>query len=208
MLYQVVAKSPIPPEQWDYYPCWWPMDDESEARQWVEECVSHGYEAAVLRARSFHRLAELAEALIEWQDTRVLPSVRYTPGDSIVPRDEGLEREATESTLASPNQVYGEWRRAGEHPSMRREDDLDALRWRLERGSGGDVDSAGGLWRQHPHFPERMDVLSAWLRLRERTHSSALGGRHDGWEPLVVRASRERVEAAAMSGNATMAPAD
>jgi hypothetical protein len=54
---------------------------------------------------------------------------------------------------------------------------LDARRSAIEQGPGGDVLGA------HPDslsFSLRMDVLGAWLRLRERVIMGQIGGNADG----------------------------
>ncbi|MGZ3673855.1 MAG: hypothetical protein ACXVCO_06055, partial [Ktedonobacterales bacterium] len=50
----------------------------------------------------------------------------------------------------------------------------------LERGPGGDVTHRAGWQPQQISFPRRMDVLRAWMRLRQRLLQGQIGDAQDG----------------------------
>jgi hypothetical protein len=58
--------------------------------------------------------------------------------------------------------------------------ELDARRLDAELGPGGDILRQRATTRRHPSLQLRMDIISAWLRLREKVTAGAIGGDSDG----------------------------
>lgn len=170
MQYQVVARSRLPSTGgWDYFPYLAPCRDKSTAERLARYAAQSGYEAAILQSVTMEMLAHIARAIVEQQDEFLLPKLRYMP-------------EAVEETTVTQGQYTSE---SGPHilsplePYVEGPDKavLDARRSVMERGPGGDV---LGTQPDSLSFPLRMDVLGAWLRLRERVLTGQIGGNADG----------------------------
>jgi hypothetical protein len=203
MLFQVISKPPFEPSRWEFYPCWWPTEDEEEARWWAQECLSEGCEAVMLRASTIPRLEQIGKLLVEEQDDTLLPRWwRMSSEEQLTPApDEQSGRQARRDGRGAPGRWTGAPARGRDVVGRTHvpaytfsatrdepEDERDMARWRIEQGTGGDVDAEGRLWRHHPHFPERMDVLHAWIALSERTQRGELGGAEDGHARALARA--------------------
>lgn len=172
MHYQVVANRQASPEQWEYYPYWAPVRDKATAERLAHYAAHMGYEAAILHSVSVEMLEQIARKVIEQHDSHLLPALRYLPETAVA--SAGGRREHDVETL-----FHTPPRREPPH-TMLLATDLERRRHALEMGPGGDV-TIGGSWRpQDVSFPLRMDVLSAWLRLRARVEEGVTGGPEDG----------------------------
>lgn len=172
MHYQVVAKPRVSPEQWEYYPHWSPCQDKAAAERLAYYAAQSGYEAAILHSVAVEMLELIARKVVERQDSTLLPALRYLPGTKVATASGRNEYEVNTSFRLSPSlDPYAEGPERAE---------LDRLRFALEVGPGGDV-TVGETWRfQHVSFPTRIDVLSAWVRLRGRVEGGLAGGSRDG----------------------------
>lgn len=172
MHYQVVARSCVPAGAWDYYPYWAPVRDKGAATRLATYAAQSGYEAAILQSVTVDMLQNIARSVVEQQDTRLLPSARYLPGTR-VPTASGW-REQNLSAEVQPLE--------GGHPHLEQPNKtvLDARRLNLEHGPGGDVTLRSGWQHQQIAFPRRMDVLRAWMQLRERLLQGQVGNALDG----------------------------
>lgn len=170
MQYQVVARSRLPSAgDWEYFPYLAPCRDKATAERLARYAAHSGYEAAILQSVSMEMLAHIARAVVEHHDDLLLPKLRYMPGaaaETMVTH--GQDYGASEPRLHAPVDPYAE----GPDKSV-----LDARRSAIEQGPGGDVLSAQPVSLS---FPLRMDVLGAWLRLRECVIMGQLGGDADG----------------------------
>jgi len=173
MQYQVIGR-PCPPStgKWDYYPYLAPGRDKSAAERLARHAAESGHEAVVLRSVAMEMLMTIARAIVERQDERLLPAVRYLPSGEAGTRGPRPEREGDREMIAPA--ALDPYR---EGPAKV---ELDARRSVIEMGPGGDVDADGRRRGQRPSFPQRMDVLGSWLRLRERVVRGMLGGATDG----------------------------
>lgn len=179
MHYQVVARSSIASiasEKWEYYPYWSPVREKSAAERLASYAAQSGYEAAILHSVTAEMLMNIARAVVERQDVRLLPSLRYLPGARMATatgRSEyGVE---TEFSLSDGLDPYLE----GPDKS-----ELDSRRLSLELGQGGDVIADSGWRSQGITLPCRMDLLRSWLSLRRRLMQGEIGGPTDGDEAL------------------------
>ena len=172
MQYQVVARTIDPPGSWDYYPYWAPTHEKNAAQRLANYAAQTGYEAAILQSVTVEMLYQIARRVVERQDSQLLPSLRYLPG-TIVTASGGRPEHAVETAFSAPHML---------DPYIEGPDktELDQRRLALERGPGGDAMSDGRWRHERLTFPARMDVLSAWLRLRERVDHKQLGGSMDG----------------------------
>lgn len=174
MQYQVVARSRLPSGGgWEYFPYLAPCRDKATAERLARYAAQRGYEAAILQSVTVEMLAHIARAVVEQQDELLLPGLRYMPGaaeEKIV--TQGQYKGDGGSRLLAPLDPSLDPYAEGADKAV-----LDARRTLIERGPGGDV-----LGAQHDSlsFPLRMDVLGAWLRLRERVISGQVGGDADG----------------------------
>ena len=175
MHYQVVARSCLPSAgDWDYYPYPYlaPGRDEATAERLARYAAQSGHEAAILQSVTAEMLVHIARAVVEQQDEHMVPTLRYMPG-ARAGRADTWQRHEVEVGLRTPVMLdpYSDGPDKAE---------LDARRSLIEMGSGGDV-VAKGVGRNQPiSLPLRMDILGAWLRLRERVVQSELGGADDG----------------------------
>lgn len=178
MHYQVVSRPATPGASWSYYPSWTPLREREEAEQLARFAATRGHEAVILEGATLERLGEVARAVVERQESRHLPAMRYLP---------------TVETLLSPqaqDQVDQDIAASlcGEHESGAMVESLgelsaseaDQLRLALEDGPGGDVTASAAQPGRHLTFPTRMEVLRAWLRLWARASAGEIGGPEDG----------------------------
>jgi hypothetical protein len=144
-----------------------------------------------VRTWTLQRLEQIGIVWVGWPDARMPPAWENGPA---APSDGGDEQEdwarrgdwldgAATSQAAqrraapvSPGLTAAVWEA--------REAEVEAGSRPQQQLPGGDIDADGRLWRTHPHLPDRMDVLSAWLRLRERVQRGELGGADDSGEPI------------------------
>lgn len=177
MQYQVVARSRLPSTGgWDYFPYLAPCRDKLSAERLARYAARSGYEAAILQSVTMEMLTHIACAVVERQDEFLLPKLRYMPG-AVEAQTDTHEHYKGDSELHFLAHVdpYAE----GPDKAV-----LDARRWAMEQGHGGDV---LGVQRGSLTFPLRMDVLGAWLRLRERVIMGQFGGDADGRGDAVTR---------------------
>jgi hypothetical protein len=117
-------------------------------------------------------LMNIACAVVKRQDERLLPTLRYLPiarvGTTSQPQELDHDLEVTTPATLDP---YCEGPAKAE---------LDERRFLLEMGVGGDVDEGDRGRGQQPSFPQRIEVVGVWLRLRERVVLGKLGGNADG----------------------------
>lgn len=172
MHYQVVAKSGEPAGAWDYYPYWAPVREKGAAERLASYAAQSGYEAAILQSVTPQMLEYVAVRVVERQDTDLLPSLRYLPGTPAV-RTNGRQQRAVE-TAFRPSPVLDPYANGADKA------ELDARRLDAELGPGGDILREGIAMRRRPSLPLRMDIISAWLRLREKVITGAVGGDNDG----------------------------
>lgn len=170
MQYQVVARSgPTSAGNWDYFPYLAPCRDKATAERLARYAAHSGYEAAILQSVTIEMLMHIARAVVEQQDELMLPKLRYMPGAAV-----GWAVAQRERKVESGFHVQ-----STSNPPVEGSDKavLDARRSSIENGPGGDVaDAQPDLLS----FPLRMDVLRAWLRLRERMIAGQIGGDADG----------------------------
>ena len=172
MHYQVVAKSGELSGAWDYYPYWAPVREKSAAERLASYAAQSGYEAAILQSVTPQMLEYVAVRVVERQDTDLLPSLRYLPGTPVA-RANGRQQRAVETTFR-PSPVLDPYTEGADKA------ELDARRLDAELGSGGDILQQRATTRRFPSLPLRMDIISAWLRLREKVIIGAVGGESDG----------------------------
>ncbi len=172
MYYQVVAKELASPADWEYYPYWAPGNDLKAAERLAHYAAQSGYEAAILQAEQIGLLEELARGVIDRHELGSLPTLRYQPGTKISHGNGRQEHEVQKVfRLAIPPTPYEE----GQDKSK-----LDQRRQDMEHGPGGDVIMKAEERIKQFSLPIQMDVVSAWLRLRERTELGSVGGATDG----------------------------
>ncbi|HEY7975383.1 MAG TPA: hypothetical protein VID72_08585 [Ktedonobacterales bacterium] len=172
MHYQVVAKSSGASAGWEYYPYWSPLREKESAERLASYAAQCGYEAAIIQSVTPEMLLRLAHGVVERQDTRLLPALRYLPGSRVATTTS--HREYHVETAFRPLE--------GLNPYVDGSDksEWDARRLKLEMGPGGDV-VARDDWRPQPiSLPMRMGVLHAWLSLRQRLLQEQVGGPLDG----------------------------
>lgn len=173
MQYQVVARTCLPHVgKWDYFPYLVPSRDKAAAERLARYAAQNGCEAAVLQSVTIEMVVCIARALVERQDESLLPTLRYKPG---VRQGEaelrlGPALDLRFSVSISPDPYFGGPDKAA----------LDARRLFMEMGPGGDVDAGGSRRGQRLSFPQRLDVVGTWLRLRERVVLGQMGGPGDG----------------------------
>jgi hypothetical protein len=175
--FQVVAKRVVTkdrpvPRHWEYYPYWAPGRDSGAAERLAQFAAQSGYEAAILQSASVEMLEASARKIVERQDVESMPAIRYLPGERVARADARPEHKVETAFYPSPAlDPYDE----GPDKS-----ELDRRRLELELSAGGDVTTG---WLGHTYLvalPGRMEILSAWLRLRERVERGELGGNADG----------------------------
>jgi hypothetical protein len=172
MYYQVVAKSGEPSGTWEYYPYWAPVREKGAAERLASYAAQSGYEAAILQSVTAQMLEYVAVRVVERQDTDLLPSLRYLPGTPAA-RTSTRQQHAVETTFR-PSWVMDPYAEGVDKA------ELDARRLDAELGPGGDILQQTTTTRRHSPLPMRMDIISAWLRLREKVMSGAVGGISDG----------------------------
>ncbi len=172
MHYQVVARSCVPTGAWDYYPYWAPVRDRNAATRLATYAAQSGYEAAILQSVTSDMLQDIASSVVDRQDARLLPQLRYLPGTRVAAasgwREQSLGAEiqrldAGNLYLDEPNKAV-----------------LDARRLNFEQGPGGDVTLRPEWQPQQISFPLRMDVLRTWMHLRQRLLQGQVGTALDG----------------------------
>jgi hypothetical protein len=171
MHYQVVARSVESSGNWEYYPYWAPVREKGAAERLAGYAAQSGYEAAILQSVALGMLEDLASRIVERQETELLPSLRYLPG-SPAGRASGRQKRPIEMTFSPPPVL---------DPYVEGTDkaELDVRRLNVELGAGGDVLAYGNV-QPYLSLPLRMDIISAWLHLRERVMSGGVGGVGDG----------------------------
>ena len=172
MHYQVVAKSGESSGTWDYYPYWAPVREKSAAERLASYAAQSGYEAAILQSVTPQMLEYVAVRVVERQDTDLLPALRYLPGATAA-RMSGRQQRAVE-TAFRPSPVLDPYTEGADKA------ELDARRLNAELGPGGDILRQRTTLRRYLSLPLRMDIISAWLRLREQVIIGAVGGDNDG----------------------------
>jgi hypothetical protein len=172
MHYQVVAKSGEPSGSWEYYPYWAPVREKAAAERLASYAAQSGCEAAILQSVTLQMLEEVACRVVERQETDLLPSLRYLPGSPV--GRTSSRRQRTVETRFRPSPVLDPYAEGIDKA------ELDVRRLNAELGAGGDVLRESGAIRRNPSLPLRMDIISAWLRLRERVLTGAVGGDGDG----------------------------
>lgn len=177
MHYQVVVRSYIPAGAWEYYPYWSPVRDKHAARRLATYAAQSGYEAAILQSVSADMLQNIARNVVEHQDTRLLPQSRYLPGARVATASSWREQSANTDIqrLERGNRDFDGLNLEGPNKAV-----LDVRRLDLERGPGGDVTLRAGWQPQQISFPHRMDVLRAWMRLRQQLVQGQVGDAQDG----------------------------
>jgi hypothetical protein len=174
MHYQVVAKSDETSGAWDYYPYWAPVREKSAAERLASYAAQSGYEAAILQSVTPQMLEYVAIRVVERQDTGLLPSLRYLPGAPAARANgSGRQKRAVETSFR-PSPVLDPYAEGADKA------ELDARRLDAELGPGGDILQQRATARRHPTLPLRMDIISAWLRLREKVIIGTVGGESDG----------------------------
>jgi hypothetical protein len=177
MHYQVVARpvaagADLAPTSWEYYPYWAPGLDRGAAERLAVYAAQNGREAAILQGSSVEILATIARQIVMRQETQQVPALRYVPGARVARSDGWAEHEVETVLCLSPDlDPYDEG------PGRL---ELDQRRLELEFGGGGDVTRGGRRRFELVRLPQRMDVLSAWLRLRASVECARLGGIADG----------------------------
>lgn len=172
MHYQVVARPSTPAGRWDYYPYWAPVRDKYAATRLASYAAQTGHEAAILQSVTAEMLQTIAHAMVDRQDTNLLPALRYLPGARVATasgrREHGVEMQLQLTEGLDP---YVEGPDKAE---------LDRRRLTLEMGSGGDVLQGSGWQPGHIALPRRMDVLRSWIGLRRRLLQGQIGNAMDG----------------------------
>ncbi len=172
MHYQVVARSCVPAGAWDYYPYWAPVRDRDAATRLATYAAQSGYEAAILQSVTSDMLQSIASSVVDRQDARLLPQLRYLPGTRVA-ASSGWREQSVDADV----QRLGAGNRHLDEPNKVA---LDARRLNLEHGPGGDV-TLRPEWRpQQISFPLRMDVLRNWMHLRQRLLQGQVGTALDG----------------------------
>ena len=172
MYYQVVAISSKSSAEWEYYPYWAPLREKSAAQRLASYAAQCGYEAAILQSVTPEMLMTLARAVVERQDTRLLPSLRYLAGTLMATANN--RREHSVETAFYDTEELDLYVEGSDKLA------LDARRLKLEIGQGGDVVASDDWRHQRITLPLRMDVLRSWLNLRQRLLDSQIGGLLDG----------------------------
>src|SRR5260221_8294353 len=170
--YQVVARPDTADACWDYYPYWAPTRDREDAERLAYFAAQTGHEAVILECVTVERLEAAARAVVERQDTSFLPALRYLPAAERWLASERPQREVTAPGRPEPTMEH--------YADGVCEAEADERRLTLERGPGGDVTRETPARGQRLSFPQRMDVVSAWLRLRARALRGEVGGAGDG----------------------------
>lgn len=177
MFYQVISRLATPGACWTYYPSWAPMREREEAERRAQFAAARGHEAVILAYPSLERLGQVARAVVEQQEMRYLPALRYLPAaETLLGPDAQaqVDQDIAASLLGEPE--VGAVVDAAELSVT----EADQLRLALEDGPGGDVTASAAGGGQHLAFPTRKDVLRAWLRLWARAASGDIGGPEDG----------------------------
>lgn len=172
MHYQVVAKSGETAGRWEYYPYWAPVQEKNAAERLASYAAQSGCEAAILQSVTLQMLAEISCRVVERQETDMLPSLRYSPGTP-AGRASGRPGRAVETSF-HPSPALDPYAEGVEKA------ELDARRLDTELGPGGDVLQQRTPSKRNQSLPLRMDIISAWLRLRERLIAGMVGGLSDG----------------------------
>ncbi len=171
MYYQVVARSSDPSGNWEYYPYWAPVREKAAAERLAGYAAQSGCEAAILQSVTSEMLEKIGCRVVKRQETDLLPALRYLPG---LPTGQARGRQQRGVEMAfQPTHALDPYTEGVDKA------ELDARRLNAELGAGGDI-LAQGSARRAPSLPLRMDILSAWLRLREKVTSGAAGGDSDG----------------------------
>jgi hypothetical protein len=169
---RVVTRNGTPPRHWEYYPYWAPGRDGGAAERLAQFAAQSGHEAAILQATTVELLEASARAIVEREDLASMPALRYVPGEHAARA--GARPEHQVETVFLPPPALDPY---DEGPDKA---ELDRRRLELELSPAGDVTVAGLGRHDLLALPGRMDVLSAWLRLRERVERNELGGPADG----------------------------
>jgi hypothetical protein len=173
--YQVVSRPAVPGASWNYYPSWTPIREHAVAERLATFATRRGHEAVILEHETVERLGEVARAVVDEQETRHLPALRFLPAAETLFARDRLEQDIATSLLwdsetgAVVDALDG--LSAGE---------ADERRLALEDGPGGDITATAASPGGHLTFPTRKDVLRAWLRLWARAAAGEIGGAHDG----------------------------
>lgn len=171
MHYQVVARPRAPEGAWEYYPYWAPVRDRNAATRLANYAAQAGYEAAILQSVTAEMLWRIAHGVVGQQDARLLPALRYLPGEVVATASRYQVR-----SVETGFQIF-----EGLDPYVDSPDkaDLDRRRLAIELGTGGDVTQQAG-WKPYISIPCRMDLLRSWMGLRRRLLRGLLGGSLDG----------------------------
>ncbi|HEV2236503.1 MAG TPA: hypothetical protein VGR57_07545 [Ktedonobacterales bacterium] len=173
--YQVVSRPAVPGASWNYYPSWTPIRERAVAERLASFATRRGHEAVILEHETVERLGALARAVVDEQETRHLPALRYLPAAETLFAQDRLEQDIATSLLWDCETGGVVDALDGLNAS-----EADQRRLALEDGPGGDVTADAGNLSSHLTFPTRKDVLRAWLRLWARAAAGEVGGAHDG----------------------------
>jgi hypothetical protein len=154
------------------------MREREEAERLAKFAAMRGHEAVILECPTLERLGELAQAVVERQDMRHLPDLRYLPTAETLFGQQVLDQ--VDQDIAAT--LFGE-REAGavvESLGELSASEADQRRLAMEDGPGGDVTASATSQGGSLSFPTRKDVLRVWLRLWARAATGAIGGQNDG----------------------------
>jgi hypothetical protein len=154
------------------------MRQREEAERLARFAATRGHEAVILECATLERLDEVARAVVERQDMRQLPALRYLPTAEALLSQEAqdqLDRDIAAGLLGER-----ETGAVAESLGDLSASEADQRRLALEDGPGGDVTASATTQHAHLAFPTRKDVLRAWLRLWARAAAGDVGGPDDG----------------------------
>lgn len=171
MHYQVMARSSESSGSWEYYPYWAPIREKSAAERLATYAAQSGCEAAILQSVTIEMLENLASRVAERQEVDLLPSLRYLPGSPTAQASH--RRQCTVEMPFVPSPVLDPYIESIDKA------ELDVCRLNMELGPGGDILTRNTV-QPGSRLPLRMDILSVWLRLREKVISGKLGSQSDG----------------------------
>jgi hypothetical protein len=173
--FQVVSRPATPGASWNYYPSWTPLHEREVAERLARSATLRGHEAVILEQVTVERLGEVARSVVERQESRHLPALRYLPTAETLLSPDAQDRvdQEIEASLVGER----EWTIADALTELG-VSEADQARFALEDGPGGDVTATG--FGRGLAFPTRKDVLRVWLDLWARAAAGEIGGPDDG----------------------------